>query len=907
MAITQEELDSLTSVNLPKAEVDQAVKVDSIQDFREQATAMFKESIDSTRYSTEPQEDSNITLSIAEAPTEAAIAAVEVPAVLGAGLAGTVVGGVEAAGRGVLGIVDSDFYPQESGYEGFEDLIKKRQAQFSINPEGDYSKSILGGLAWAGNKAEEAATAVGQFVGYDVGESLNIDKPEVRAGIATATKLFAEGAIDVATGKALTTAARVTKVGPASLKKLSLAELRKTKDAYVKRATDKILDDWTDTVKDQVGIMESLESAQVIENTIPGYRFDLAEATQSDVLRGQKKDLVTKFDPAQQRILQQRTINEKAINDYTKKIFGDDFEAFGSLIDNSNKSYGSIISNIDNKILQDKQKLQKLRYDISVTGKESTKQGKLIQKLSADEFKLNKAKADVMFDAIGDVPVNITNVYGTAKQILSSKGIWDQDAFPSIVSDLVSKLESRKPGMSQLLSGAQRVEAIPLKDFRDLYTEVNKALTATRHKPESNVNKSNQLRLLGQLKAATKEALENSKKDPISGKDSQAYSDAIDFWRDEVAEPFQSGIMGDILEPGNRLGEYAKSADDVVSTAFKGAKTEEFAKFVDVAKRSSGTYTALRDSILTFYKDQASGTVKFADGTEMSGMISPKKHAEFFRKYGQLLDEVPEIKASIQDISKSHKVATSSVLNKELMKKRYEDQQLKKLIDMSDPNKFFNKIKSVDGARSVKNEAKRLGLSTESISRAAASELLRLSTVVKESGKPPVIDPVKMHEVLRNNRGLNLLIEQGHQRSLLNSLRAAEESNFRFNLDISPGETGIIGVLEKITGKTAVSTNTELRARRQGRLSTRHIFESTVLSAFAAMNKRQVNKLLTEAMFDPDLAKITEKLTKEQASKGKVSPKSVKKLWNRLDETGKTALLGEFARNRAGQEEESEE
>jgi len=105
-----------------------------INDLKLQLTSSIAQSMAETSFSeedVEPDSFMETADTIAGIPQKMLEAGIEVPTTLATGLGGMIVGGVETVGRGVLGAIDSDFYPQEDGYEGFQDWIEKRTAQFT--------------------------------------------------------------------------------------------------------------------------------------------------------------------------------------------------------------------------------------------------------------------------------------------------------------------------------------------------------------------------------------------------------------------------------------------------------------------------------------------------------------------------------------------------------------------------------------------------------------------------------------------------------------------------------------------------------------------------------------------------------------------------------------------------------
>ena len=128
MAVSQDFLNQLNSVSLegdvPTQEPEEPIR--DINDLKLQLTSSIAQSMAETSFSeedVEPDSFMETADTIAGIPQKMLEAGIEVPTTLATGLGGMIVGGVETVGRGVLGAIDSDFYPQEDGYEGFQDWI----------------------------------------------------------------------------------------------------------------------------------------------------------------------------------------------------------------------------------------------------------------------------------------------------------------------------------------------------------------------------------------------------------------------------------------------------------------------------------------------------------------------------------------------------------------------------------------------------------------------------------------------------------------------------------------------------------------------------------------------------------------------------------------------------------------
>lgn len=796
--------------------------------------------------------------------------------------------------------------------------------------KGEFADSIYRGLGYIAQPASDYVSYVGDS-GYYGAQSLGFT-PEMSALMGTLNTVAAEASLALAGQETAMLAAGVTRqatmatvksVKPlaAAVKESLKGELVSSTKKYFKdlkaqsiqNAVDKQRTIWIDELTKIDDINEKLRNAINLEETIPGYKVDLADAAKSDVLKLERKTIAKHNEPAARLWTRRHESNKKALDTYARQVFGDD-KQFYDIVKDSDGTYKSILNNLDNKIIAVNKEISKHQVKNDIYGTITYERGKSIQEGLETLYKIKKAKGDLLFKGIEDVPLNMAEPVINASKLLESKNLWNADEFPLAVTKMINYSSefsnARRTQIAQIdsqiaqLQSGTRLQGIPvnqinqlqaqkqaiaqqapdirisINEVKDMYSDINAQIVIEKSKFNA-VDPSRhreRVRHLSELRRSLEKALDDAEADPVLTNSVQQYRAAKDFWKKEVAKPFQDGIAGDILLPGPERGTFKMVGEGVVDRAFNKGKVDEYADFIALAKKTENLYMPLRDHIMDQYRISTMKTNK--DGI---GYIDLDAHNKFLRDHGAKLDMTPDIKRQISDLDNNMMRIQESVKNIELRRKSIEDQTLYKLVDAGSIDDFYNAIKDPVMAKRLLSESKALGVNPDALSRASAAVLYKES--LSYDGQVPLASAAKLKKALDQNRGLAVLIKPDHRKKIESIVSAAEDLNFKINVEISAESGNWASKLKEYTGRSASQIATSLRHLRSGLIGKEFIAQDLAMSTIATLNKKQVSKITAESMFEPELADIMDIVMKE-SKKGSIKPKTATKLFNYLHRTG---------------------
>lgn len=858
---------------------------------------------------------------------------IEVPSVVATGVGTQLLKGYEGITSLFTGSSLNDSIDRMMGYDKYPDNLKSfvRSQATKYMPEWadsqfDLSDDIYKGVGWIGEKHEKATDYAGESA-FNYSAGLGVS-PEIQALYATANKMSADmllSGLEAITGKGVIKTGKVaTKTGKSVLDiatgKYNIEKLRKR---AIENAVKTAEENWIKQISDNQQVINHLKDSVELENTIPGFKLDIADAAKSEMLLMEKRSLL-KTEQGAKLVAKMRDSNKQALAKYADEMFGIDSDVtFRNLVEQSDGTYKGIIGNLDNEIMNTQKRLSRFQIDYERQGRLAYKDGTAMQRELFKMYKLKKAKGETLWKGIEDVDIDVSQAITKANEILQTKNLWNADEFPLVVRNLsevggaqsaaikarTAQLDmAEKDAMSatarivdpegakRTLSEIQRERAalanqpiggeMSIREIKDLYSDVNSTYTMEKHRLKSDIDPTRhkqRMRYLAQMKESLEGVLDAAETNPTLSNSVNQYRAAKEFWKNEVAIPFQNGIAGDILIPGAKK-DFIMAGEKVVENAFKKAEVNEFRDFVSLAKQSEPLYTRLRDSIVREYENTVTKRVKLKDGNIIS-VIDDTAHNNFFMKHGAVLDEVPEIKTQLKNINHSFNNIQQTHLALAEKKARVQDSQLYKLIDAGDPQVFFNKIKTTTGAKEIMDSARATGVPKEAVQRAAASLVYKNSLDYSDVGYP-VINPKKMIEYLNKNDGLKKVLSKPHIDNMVRLSRGYDKIGYKLNFDIRPEAVSPVDRALRFTGRTASQIVTNIRHMKQRIVSPTFVAQDLIMSTLATMNKSKINEILTESMFKPDLANLMDKVMKEQVTKGKVSFNSGVKLYNKLYDLG---------------------
>jgi hypothetical protein len=786
---------------------------------------------------------------------------------------------------------------------------------------GEVADTVYKGIGWIAQPMEDYLSYIGDS-GYYGGQGMGFT-PDMSALTGAFYKATAEIPLAMVGAETLRVGAKTTvgaaKIGAKTVTtatKLAFGKVdfKKLKEQSIQNSVDRQKVIWIRELSRIDGINKKLRNAINLEQTIPGYKVDLADAAKSDVLKLERKTVAKHERGAARLWVRRHESNQKALDNYSRETFGDD-KQFYDIIKDSDGTYKGILNNLDDKIISANKEISKSQVKNEIYGSMTYERGKSIQDGLDILYKMKKAKGNILFRGIEDVPLNMAEPVINASKLLSSKNLWNADEFPLAVTKMINYASdfsnTRKSQLGQIdaqiaeLQSGSRLQGVPINqinhlqgkkaelmqqapdirininEVKDMYSDINTQIVIEKSKFNA-VDPSRhreRVRHLTGLRQSLEKALDDAEGDPILADSVQQYRAAKDFWKTEVAKPFQDGIAGDILLPGATKGSFKMVGEGVVDRAFNKGKLDEYADFVEIARKTENLYVPLRDHVMDQYRLNVIKTDK--DGIAYADLES---HNKFLRDHGAKLDMTPDIKRQITDLDNNMMRIQESVKNIEVRRKSIEDQTLYKLVESGSVDQFYNSIKDPISARKLIDNAKTLGVNKDALSRAASSVLYRES--LSYDGTTPVASSAKLKKALDQNRGLAVLIKPEHRKNIENITSAAEDVGYKINVEIDAEKEGMFAKFSEMTGRTVSQVTTSLRHLRSGLIGKEFIAQDLTMSTIATLNKKQVNKIVAESMFEPDLADIMNKVMKENVKKGAVSQKTATKLFNFLQRTG---------------------
>ena len=812
-------------------------------------------------------------------------------------------------------------------YDSVEDMQADIIDTLTFEPRTPVGQAVKDAFTWVG---EEIIMPLGKWAGdatYDFSRAVGAPD-EVSAALgagATATAevfaapLVAKG-VQVSATPALRVGKKVVEEGihPRKMWK----EHRRNMDERLKQKT---LDDLHDKLGNIDGVMEDLRFAENVEKTIPGYKFDLADATKSKLVQESKQALLNESETARALSASLERSNTNAVKAFAERVFGEPDATVEAVVRSANGKMGGVIEGLTTELKALETDLAKIRTKMETR---STPElgGELLSKIER-RYKFEKAVENGLWEMVGDAPVEFSNVYNLAKQVKAQQNMWNTGEFPVAIDKVLNRFsEVEAVNMNALATKQAEVAAlrqqsvgapvihgqkqaildrlavaeqelvgmqqqgmsiqIPLREAIDFKRAVNTAWGIEQRGLMTRPNAPERGRLLGDLIGE----FENSM-DMLSKSTNKRVANSYNIARgysQKVIQQYKKGPIGDMRQPGDILNEVRMSVEAIADRAFKKAAgnkggVQEFQKVLDVLPPEGQGYTVLKEIVVK----------KFADSVlDADGQIVPKKVQKFMQQHGDMLELVRPWKEELLNLNTATETIQWMRENVIARKNATENMFLNKLISPKEGETAataFERMVNQPGAlKALQAEAKDLGLPKSTLSRAAGSMILRNSKTKTPDGSFSINTGSALDYLQKNQKVLQPLLTEQHYKNLLAIYRAETGHNL-FKTIYRPdagAQPTLLGKLEDFTGKSARSYGTDYRAMTQGRTSPREILMSTVINTYGRMNKTQVNAIMELALFDTPVADIIAGIIKRREAGKDVTGAQLLKLNKRLMDIG---------------------
>ena len=878
-----------------------ALEQDEFSEPKSIEEAMFQGGVVTRKADTTLAEDVKSTaMSAAKTYAKTYQAVTEVPMALATGMAAMSYAGYEAM-----------LTEPEEGMTSTEQ-IHKRMGEYTYQPEGEYSKTIMNGLGAFGEFIVDHVK-VASDAGYEAATWLGLPKEGAAAtgaAIQTAGEWFA---LPLAF-KGITTS---VKVAGATIKGVGapMESLSKFNAEVKTKAADNLLDQIYTRLGTIDGIIDTMDQAAHVESVIPGYKFDLSGATMSPYVKAVSQEVVSKLDSAKVRTENLAKNNKEAVVNFVESIYGKNSidaprATIEKIVKNANGKMSEVIKGIADEVVIAETKLTDLRLKMIAPKTEHL--SKAFEAAFEQNLKMNKAFGQALYERIGSIDVNYQNVFDSAKIISENKSQWKQGEFPSIVDDIIKRgtqnseavaatvnkktaqlqkmqeLAQKDPNfdvtalkkLSDEIEGLkqQPPTVMSFKELREIDKAVNKDFSIESKGINTRPNARVRSKHLGTLRKEISKAMDVLERSTDTKVVNQ-YREAKKYWSEEVVGKFQTGALKDLMAPGDSLSLKAKSYESMVDSVFKAAtdKKAGVRGIRDVLEAIDGSalgMVALKETIIKKFAKETEVSMPVS-GTKINEkllVVDRNKAAKFIDKYSEMLDEVPAIKAMLSDESKVIEAIEWQKRNALLRENAVKDSNLYKVVGDKDPyTSFISMMKTKDSMKTMMGDAHKYGIDRETLVRTAVSAVIRKSR--KETpDKSFALDPEAAKTMIRENEGLKLLLGADHSQYINTILRAEEGALFAPKIiHTEKGTGGAISKVTEMLGRSPGSYITDLRAYYQGRTSMRQVLSSGAASIFLRMNKH--NELLVKeaAMYDKPLAKHIYEI-KKRIDRGEVPP-----------------------------------
>lgn len=564
---------------------------------------------------------------------------------------------------------------------------------------------------------------------------------------------------------------------------------------------------------------QNMDEAAALEKEIPGLKFTRGQAANDPALMKLERSKASTSGDAASMLNELKTKNVAAIENYIAKNFGGNADAAFNQIDSVRKSVSGAADTAKSALTSEVSRIG--RGDLQESGT-------AVRDMLKGSRESAKSKASALYDVIPEnIPLKPQQLSSTIKSMageFKKSGDAGKD-FPRGIIGQIKDIISPEQAVSFLVdsSGRQIKISSGLKDIdfttlRGIRTQIREAIQDATRGASPNYKLA---RRLGKLSEAVEGTLDQlSKRGDAVG---EAYREANKFYAKEYAPTFRKGVVGEILQPGKAVEGYKLSDAEVLSQVFKpGPKGLGAADQFIKATGGEGN-AAIKD-----YAEQR----LLQEGTnKLTGELTKEGLARFRSKYAGVLKKFG-IEKQYADLALARQNLTKVVENQAAFEKSTAAAFLK-----TDPETAIGNALAGSGSQVQKvNDLVNIVKSDK-----AAIQGLKRAFVDHVIGKiqPTAADPLKKGFMKYSPAMKELFKDEPGKLAALNRVRSAYEIMNR----TGRGTTGGSDTAEKLS-----SLMTTLAGGKTAGVI------RFLAGPFRKATDDQAEKLLTQALYDPDLA-----------------------------------------------------
>jgi hypothetical protein len=575
----------------------------------------------------------------------------------------------------------------------------------------------------------------------------------------------------------------------------------------------------------------NVEEAQKIESTIPGLKFTPGQAAHDPKRIRLEQSRVSSNPEKAQEIVENIQQNNEALREYYATNFGGK-EGVDDLIDgvrNIKVSAEQASKIADTEAARIVNELDAV--DPHMTG------DALITALKKAKGSA-RAKAKVLYDSIGDMKIDITDMLSDFSAAVKKIGAYESDeAIPGVVKRVIKKYSPKKivneEGIEEIIVPDK---VISLNNLRSLKTVLLETMRSDKAKGTPALE-----RRLGLAIDAIQDALTAAEK-TASG-NIGALKEANRYYRKDYVEVFRHRGVGDILKRGSN-GEMTRIRPERVPGKIWNDKLGGVAEDVQAA---------IGNDTGRIMKDYAK--FDLFQKRDVSGKISTKVYKAWFQKNKRLLEKLG-IEKEFNSVAKANKIAEAQA--------QYADDYANTVANNiigSDPQNVVKTILS--GNSPAKKTANLLKLldkdpaATRGLQNAFAKHFVETvkSTATDIAGNPTLKNNALQTFITKYDGVMKVLYRNEPQK--YKALKTIQEAYEVFSRNTkSPGGVGS-DTMTKLSDKMNVNIlNRGVNVFRW------------IIKLGEKYHTASVTEILDTALFDPEYARVlVEQASKKTASK----------------------------------------
>lgn len=473
---------------------------------------------------------------------------------------------------------------------------------------------------------------------------------------------------------------------------------------------------------------------------------------------------------------------------------------------------------------------------------------------------IKNMKYDALYAKADELGVsdNVTDIYDyVEKTVKQDEARFQGPNMPGVFDQILREFKAEQ---SPILSAkGQPLKADKEASFKKLHSLMKRA--SFEYEAAKRGNDPTLTKYLGDLKTKLQSHVDNYA-DPKFGEVSTMLKDANNFYRNEYQKVFKQGA-GAKLTNFNKYGDTTPD-EEVVRRVFLGRK-QGLKDFFKIYGDSEEAHQLLKDGVLDVFHKAA----------VVDGKIIESRVHTFNKKYANMLNELPEVKAIIGDSVK---------LNQELIGRQATLRNKITALNGSTVKRLAN-VEDVDRLleRAMKNPKEMKTLTQLMSKEKNGVQALAHSVAVK------IIDQKDPYQYFLDNKEtltpvLNRLAP-GHAKNLSDiaeatSIMKRSEVPTKVSVSMRPRD-----IAEETIGTTFKSIFSQARAVSQGRVSQEYVMSDIGGKFLFTIKQREAERLLNVALYDPQLALDISNWSK----KLRIVPGDVAKIKYHLYSTGALA------------------